>query len=211
MDTYLPIKADDLLKHAKAVVDYRKLKNDKDRSRIFVTGQKPSLYEVPIKAPLYVLIHGRFSTANQVGAEVTERSFFGGTSTRLKYLSAAELAGIIERDGLRKAHEDLRLLVCWGAYGRQNGNKFEQPFAAQLGSALKHRGYNRMRVMGFKGSVCMVASDKIIIETGLHDEDLSPAQSQQMMQRAMAVANYGRRVDGFALPEEDVKHRQIFY
>jgi len=117
-----------------------------------------SLARVGLKDTLYVMAHGRESTSTQIAGFVRGRL----SGTRMATMTAAELARALEGDNLSKRVGDLRLLVCFGGYvggeipfGRDGDilkrKEGEAPFAGQLCSALKGRGYSRMVVTGYRG------------------------------------------------------------
>jgi hypothetical protein len=104
---------------------------------------------------LFVLAHGLKSTASEIAGRI-------GLFKRMATMTAPRLAAALEKDGLTKRFGDVRLLVCWGGYvGGETSwgkNKLKRkaaaaPFAGQLCSALKGRGYYRMILTGYIGSV----------------------------------------------------------
>jgi hypothetical protein len=127
---------------------------------------------------LYIIAHGRRSRGDQICGETRKNSY--------SYLSAAQLAKQLRKDGLPKNVGDVRLMVCWSGYvggatpwkegaathtlQRTAG---EAPFAGQLCAALKNSGYNRMIVTGFTGEVTFPKANGIVVPNGvwLTDKD----------------------------------------
>lgn len=108
---------------------------------------------------LHVVAHGGFKSGSLIGGTV------GGTFATL---TAIQLAEALFDDGLPRGWDDLRLLVCWGGYvggsvtswtvagvgtATLNRDAGEAPFAGQLCSALKGRGFYRMIVTGYRGAI----------------------------------------------------------
>jgi hypothetical protein len=107
---------------------------------------------------LYVIAHGRYGKGSEIVGIVKGRIF----GTRKATMTAAALANALVDDGLSSAFGDVRLIVCWGGYVGGNvttgGHELrrkntEAPFAGQLCSALKGKGFKRIQVTGYNGAV----------------------------------------------------------
>jgi hypothetical protein len=107
---------------------------------------------------LYVIAHGRYGSGSEIVGEVKGRVY----GKRRATMTASQLADALVEDGLPKNFGDLRLIVCWGGY--MGGDKAwgshtlkrkegDAPFAGQLCGALKGRGYQRIIVTGYRGTV----------------------------------------------------------
>jgi len=114
----------------------------------------PPLSEVADGDKLWVILHGRRSTANQVGAKVDEDYVF---------MTAAELTDRMHADGLDPlVRVDIKLYVCWA--GKSRKKKLwgflpigkEAPFGGQLYAALVKRGHQNKRVAGYRGAVQLI-------------------------------------------------------
>ncbi len=155
MHVYLPFNDEDLIAGAQHYSD------GVGETEIHIHGTKSaSLADVGEKGTLFILAHGRESTGSQIAGIVKGRVY----GTRMATMTATDLAKALEGDKLSKKVGDLRLLVCWGGYvgGETLWGKDQDllkrkasdvPFAGQLCSALKKRGYFRMIVTGYRGTV----------------------------------------------------------
>lgn len=156
LNIYVPFNDDDLVKGARHFSP-----SGDGGTNVCIHGTpSASLAGVGGKDTLFVLAHGRESTGTQIAGIVKGRLW----GTRMATMTAAELAKALQGDKLSKSVGDIRLLVCWGGYvGGETpwGNdgdilqrkQGEAPFAGQLCSALKARGYSRMIVTGYRGTV----------------------------------------------------------
>jgi len=152
MKIYVPFKDKELIIGAARVVD-------RHGGELLVHGQTSRcLSTITAKDTLYVLGHGRYSRGDQICGEVP--GYLSGT--RSVKLTAGELAKQLVSDGLTTSLGDLRLMMCWGGYGggtiqfdkhTLTRNEAKPPFAGQLCSAMKARGYTRIIVTGYSGMV----------------------------------------------------------
>jgi hypothetical protein len=98
---------------------------------------------------LYVMSHGsevgsRFTGASRGATMQANGEWEGGA---LKKYSPAQLAEVIQKEGLTTAFVRLHLFICGsGLKPRQEGAK---PFAQALAIALGDLGYKHIRVLGY--------------------------------------------------------------
>jgi hypothetical protein len=162
MFIYLPLADTELIEYAGQLNDYRRTHGMHDEGAVLVHGAGRVLGGIRADDILYVLAHGRESTNNAVAGMV--RGMFGRTTQ--KNMTAAAVAKQMQDDGLTTRLADLRLLVCWAGLYRTRGGANQVPFAGQLCSALKGRGYSRIMVTGFNGAVIMQPTRNVVIEPG---------------------------------------------
>jgi len=155
MHVYLPFDDPDLVSGAQ---HYR---DGVGATTVHIHGTpSASLAEIGEKDTLFIFAHGRESTGSQIAGMVKGRI----SGTRMATMTATDLAKALEGDKLGKKVGDIRLLVCWAGYvgGKTawgaDGDILKRktsdtPFAGQLCSALKKRGYFRMIVTGYRGTV----------------------------------------------------------
>ena len=125
---------------------------------VFVHGASGmSLSRLPEDTPLFVVAHGRYSRADQIGGEV--KGFLGKKTV---YLTASELAKYLVKDGLPRRFLDLRLMVCWSGYvggdSQWGSHTLKRkadaaPFAGLVCAAMKTSGFTRIVVTGYTGEV----------------------------------------------------------
>ncbi|ALN74599.1 hypothetical protein [Aureimonas sp. AU20] len=138
---------------------------------VFLSHQKPDLGTIAQDDILYILAHGSYKSGSVIAGTV--KGLFGQKTARK---TAAELASELVKHKLSKSFKDLRLLVCWGGYvgastawndGKATHNlnrkASDAPFAGQLCSALKAKGFNRLTVTGYTGSVGFVGEGRSIV------------------------------------------------
>ena len=183
---YLPIADPDLIQYAGELNAFRRGQGMHDEGAVFVHGSDRVLGRVGPNDVLYVLAHGRETTNDSVAGLV--RGWFGRTTQ--KNITAAALARQMQDDGLTTRFADLRLLVCWAGLFRVRGGANQVPFAGQLCSALKGRGYSRIMVTGFNGAVIMQPTRNVVIEPGEVEGNQSP------MMAALADRGQTRGVGG---------------
>jgi hypothetical protein len=163
---YLPVNDPDLVTCARDANGYRQhVLRVAEPYGIFVHGtDSGDLSGVTRNQTLYVLVHGRSSTSNQVGGITgTKKGWFGKTKQVVEFLNAVELAQRMVIDGLTRDLGDLRLMACWAGKAQK---KKETPFAGQLCSALKEKGFWRIIVTGFTGAVLQSMSTRnLLIQT----------------------------------------------
>jgi hypothetical protein len=159
---YLPFVDTQLIEYAGRLNDYRRTQGMHEEGAVFVHGPGRVLGRIGADDILYVLAHGRQSTNNEIAGMV--HGLFGRTTQ--KNMTAASLAKQMQGGGLTTRFADLRLLVCWAGLFRTRGGVNQVPFAGQLCSALKGRGYSRIMVTGFNGAVAMQPSRNVVIEPG---------------------------------------------
>jgi hypothetical protein len=159
---YLPIADTELIKYAGELNDYRRRQGMHDEGAVFVHGPGRVLGRIGANDILYVLAHGRESTNDSIAGMV--RGWFGRPTQ--KNMTATALARQMQDSGLTTRLADLRLLVCWAGLFRTRGGVNQVPFAGQLCSALKGRGYSRIMVTGFNGAVIMQPTRNVVIEPG---------------------------------------------
>jgi hypothetical protein len=147
----------------------------RDGETYFHGADGPSLRDLAPGATLYLMAHGRYSRGDQICGEVPGRI----TGTRYVYLTAAQLAKQLTKDGLPKNFGDLRLMVCWGGYmgGNQTWGTHtlqrkatEAPFAGQLCSAMKPT-FKRIMVTGYTGEVLFPKRGSTVTPQGIWIEN----------------------------------------
>jgi len=114
----------------------------------------PPLSQVTDGDKVWVLLHGRRSTANEAAAMVDGAAVF---------MTAAELADRMHTDGLDPArHVDIKLYVCWAGMSRTR-KKWgflpvgkDAPFGGQLYAALSKLGHANKRVAGYRGAMQLI-------------------------------------------------------
>ena len=103
MQLYVPFNDESLIYGARHMTD---------DTTVFVHGASGmSLKSLHEDTPLFVVAHGRYSRADQIGGEV--KGFFGKKTV---FLTASELMNYLSKDGLPRRFLDLRLMVCWSGY-----------------------------------------------------------------------------------------------
>lgn len=130
-------------------------------AEIYTHGKGVDLSGLDERHILYIFAHGRNSSGGSICGSV--KGLFGEKIVRK---TAAEVASELVKAKLPKSIRDIRALVCWGGYvggsreweaGGQkrllSRNAAEAPFAGQLCSALKGKGYKMLTVTGYTGSV----------------------------------------------------------
>ncbi len=162
---YLPLADAELTAYAGQLNAHRATLGLGERNAVIAHGAGRPLAGVGAGEILYVVAHGRETTNNEIAGVV--RGFFGGRTQ--KNMTAAALARQMQADGLAPRFADLRLLVCWAGMARVRGGSTQVPFAGQLCGALKGRGYGRVMVTGFNGSVAMQPTRNVVIEPGEAD------------------------------------------
>jgi len=161
MKIYVPFQDDEL------VLGAGQMSSNKEGARgLYVHGAGPKrpLAALNEKETLFLLAHGRYSRGDQIAGTVAGRVY----GKRSVTLSAGELAAQLIQDGLSQSFGDLRLLVCWGGYtGTTHNHKSKltdaghtvtrkagaAPFAGLLCAALKGKGFRRIIVTGYTGTV----------------------------------------------------------
>ncbi|MBB3999872.1 hypothetical protein [Aureimonas pseudogalii] len=132
-------------------------------AKVFLHGTKVDLSSIGSGDILYIFAHGRYGGGSQIVGTV--KGFFGGNKTA--YKTASEVASELAGYKLPKNFKDLRALVCWGGYvggntewGKHTLRRVEgqAPFAGQLCSALKGKGYTNLNVTGYTGTVSFVGA-----------------------------------------------------
>ena len=177
---YLPIAAADLGAMADMWNAYRRGRNLDGNFRNYATfrhgdaavgGILGGLTKTDI---LFVLCHGRRSTSSQIGAQTgTTRNFWGRTKAVYEYLTADELTMRLISAGLTRDAGDIRLLICWAGIPRGS----EAPFAGQLSSAMKKRGFYRIVVTGYTGAIESFAeATNVIISKGFGNRTFTRAE-----------------------------------
>jgi hypothetical protein len=104
---------------------------------------------------LYVVCHGLAEGSNVVAAaRGAKKVWNGGLSSwkggTFKIYRPAELAAVMEKEGLLKSFVDLRLFVCGSAVVPDGQAK---SFAEKVFDAMKAIGYNHIAVTGYLGTV----------------------------------------------------------
>ena len=75
--------------------------------------------------------------------------------------------------GLTRDAGDIRLLICWAGIPRGS----EAPFAGQLSSAMKKRGFYRIVVTGYTGAIESFAeATNVIISKGFGNRTFTRAE-----------------------------------
>ena len=151
MHLYVPFNDESLIYGARHMTD---------DTTVYVHGASGmSLSRLHEDTPLFVVAHGRYSRADQIGGVV--KGFFGNKTV---FLTAAELAKYLKNDGLPLRSGDVRLMVCWSGYvggDSQWGSHTlsrkadAAPFAGLLCAAMKTTGFRRIVVTGYTGEVLM--------------------------------------------------------
>ncbi len=131
------------------------------KPNIYTHGKGVDLSGLEERHILYIFAHGRYSSGGSICGSVKGRS-----GEKIVRKTAAEVASELVKAKLPKSIRDIRALVCWGGYvggsreweaGGQkrllSRNAAEAPFAGQLCSALKGKGYKMLTVTGYTGSV----------------------------------------------------------
>ena len=189
MHIYLPVNDAQLVKDADDIAYWRHQRGQgRGRQVLAVHGTDSARLAADMsrEETLYLLVHGRGSTSNQVGGVVGKTTgWFGKEKDQVEYLTAPQLADRMVEDGIPQHLGDLRLMVCWAGKSQK---KNEVPFAGQLCSALKGKGFKRIIVTGYIGAMLMAPSTKnLIIQTA--DGPAKPS---------MALRADGREIlDGF--------------
>jgi hypothetical protein len=114
----------------------------------------PPLSEVADGDRVWLILHGRRSTASEVGATIDGANVF---------MTAAELADRMHADGLDPVRRiDIKLYVCFAGKSRIK-KKWgwlpigkEAPFAGQLYAALSKLGHQNKRIAGYRGGVQLI-------------------------------------------------------
>lgn len=189
MLVYLPVNDAELVTYANNVTYFRQQRRRPgEREMVAVHGRDSARLTAGLGRAdtLYLLVHGRESTSNQVGGVVGKTTgWFGKVKDQVEYLTAPQLADRMIADGVPSHLGDLRMMVCWAGKAQK---KNEIPFAGQLCSALKGRGFNRIIVTGFIGAMLMDATAKnLIIQT-----DDGPAKPSMA-----GRADRGEMLEGF--------------
>jgi len=167
MHIYLPVNDAQLVKDADDIAYWRHQRGQgRGRQVLAVHGTDSARLAADMsrEETLYLLVHGRGSTSNQVGGVVGKTTgWFGKEKDQVEYLTAPQLADRMVEDGIPQHLGDLRLMVCWAGKSQK---KNEVPFAGQLCSALKGKGFNRLIVTGFIGAVLVAPTVRnLIIQT----------------------------------------------
>jgi hypothetical protein len=163
MKIYVPFNDKELVVGAE-------LAAEASRGQSFVHGVS-TLNSITARDTLYVIGHGRYSRGDQICGTVRGRI----SGTRTITMTANELASQLLADGLTKTLGDLRLMMCWSGYSGPSikfaGHDLTRdaqkpPFAAQLCSVLKAKGFTRIIVTGYTGEV-VFAKDRTVVPVGI--------------------------------------------
>ena len=84
----------------------------------------------------------------------------------LKAYTPAELAEVLEKEGLPKTFVNLKLLICGGALDTNPSAKGKPAFAKGCFDALKARGYGNIQVTGYCGDVSTDGGEITVLRQG---------------------------------------------
>jgi hypothetical protein len=118
-------------------------------------------------AELLVLIHGA-ADGSVVGGHYVTRMDRNNRETKRKVYVPDELATHLEKEGLPKNHQELRLVSCFGGVG-VNGDAMGS-FAERFHAAMQGIGYDSIRLTAHLGEV------KVLHAFGPYDFDMAVFQ-----------------------------------